>query len=194
MKNLLFISILFTSMTLISFSCSQKKNYWLKSGSTLTYHLVNGDNQYDFIVDNLKIDKEVSFKWTMGEPVNNTGSVTMSSKALGESTKIVNYFSDGATQNMEEETTVWLSRKIYEQIKNKKPIDISIDGTTEILNFKNNEKLKIKADGADEEVNVLYAETESGNKLWILDEPQNPLIIKMQVGFTIELISVSSGK
>ena len=193
MKKCLFITILLlsTGMFFYNFNPGVKLvSKWPCSGNTLTYHLVNGDKQYDFIVSELVMDKNISFRWKMTEPANITGTVKMNKKALDKATNIVDEFSNMSALVMNNETTVWLSRKIYKNLKNQKPIDVKFDGKEETLTFKGNETFKVKVNDSVKEVNVLYVESNNGHQLWILDNEINPLIIKMQLDFTIELVNV----
>jgi len=197
MKKIFLITILsvLTGLFFFNFSpVNEGPNSWLKGGTKLTYHLVSDNSAYDFIVSDLKIDEKISFKWNMTEPASISGSVIINKNALDNATNIVDDFSNGSSLIMDDQTTVWLSRLIYKNIKDQKPVDVKFDGNPETIKFKSNEKLKINVDGTDKEVNVLYAETQSGHQLWILDDNINPLIIKMQLGFTIELKSVVSTK
>jgi len=193
MKKSLVLLCTLTAVVLTVISCSSKEpNPWLKSGSLLNYHLTGPGMEYDFNLSNLTIDKEVAFGWEMTEPMNFKGKVKMTENALKESNTIENYFSDGSDQTMSDKTTVWFSKKLYDGLKNKKATEIYIDGNAETLNFKSEEKYKIKIDDAENEIEVLYGETDKGSKFWILDDSKNPLIIKMTVGFTIELKTVKT--
>jgi len=195
MKKLLFITILFlsTGMFFYNFAPGVKLvSAWPCSGNTLTYHLENEGTAYDFIVSELVMDKNISFRWKMTEPANITGTVKINKKALDKATNLVDEFSDLSALVMDNETTVWVSRKIYKSLKTPKPITVKFDGKAETLTFKSNEKLKVKVNEGVQEVNVLYVESDKGHQLWILDNDKNPLLIKMQLGFTIELVKVAT--
>lgn len=187
--------ILLTGLTPKSFAQKNEgPNAWLKTGSVLTYHLLNITKEYDFVVSDLVIGNDISLKWKMTEPVNYSGSVKMSSAAIDTATKIVDNFSDGSSFNMVDKTTIWLSRKLYKLIKSQSPAKINIDNKDEILNFVRNEKYPVKVDGVQKDLDVIVAESATGSKFWLLDNPQYPLIIKMELGFTIDLRSVETAK
>jgi len=48
---------------------------WFKTGSVLTYHVLNVTKEYDYIVSDLVVDNNIAFNWKMTEPVNYSGSV-----------------------------------------------------------------------------------------------------------------------
>ncbi len=193
MKKITVLTCVLMALLFTVSSCSSKKsNPWLKSGSYLNYHLTGPGMEYDFNLSNLVIDKEVAFAWEMTEPMNYKGKLKMTEKALNETNHIENYFSDGQDQIMDDRTTVWFSKKLYNGLNDKKESEILIDGATQKLNFKSKEKYKIKIDDTEKEIEVLFGETNTGGKFWILDDPKNPLIVKMEIEFTIELKSVKT--
>lgn len=190
MKKLLILTSLILLMQVIFYGCNTAPKTWNKSGSVLTYQVVDGSKSYNFIVTDLIMENSISFSWQMTAPANSSGKVVINENAIEEATQIVNYFSDGSSQKMENETTIWISRGIFRSIKNKNSYEINIDGNTETLTYNSVEKYKFDLDGNKQEVDVLVAETDQGSKFWILDDDKYPLILKMEVGFTIELVSV----
>jgi hypothetical protein len=58
------------------------------------------------------------------------------------------------------------------------------------LNFKSKQKLKVIVDGEEKQVKTLFAETAAGERFWILDDKDHPLIVKMYIGFTAILKEV----
>ncbi len=185
-------------LSMVSFVSQAQKNdnpnKWLTTSAELTYHFSNITNEYDFVVSELQINKTVSFKWKMSEPVNYSGTVKISEGALDSALSMVNYFADKSAQSFTDRTTVWQSRKVYRKLKDKLPAEIYVDKKSETLNFRSDTTYKVLMDGADTQLTVIYAETSSGYKFWILDDPRNPLIVKMQLVFLVELLSVKTAK
>ncbi len=195
MKKSVFILSVFILAGIFIISCNPKNdspNAWHRSGSTLTYHLNDGSRAYDFIVSDLLLSEEISFSWKMTEPINSTGKVKITNNAMENANKTVNYFADGSSQTMDNETTIWISRKILKTCKAKEVTEIDLDGEIDSLTYKGNEKYKVKVDGKEQELDVLLLEGLNGNKLWVLDDDKYPLLIKMELQFTIELLSVET--
>ncbi len=187
--------IILTGISATGFS--QKKENpgtWFKTGSVLNYHLLNTTKEYDFIVSDLIMDNNIAFSWKMTEPVNYAGKIKIFSAAIDTATIMVNYFKDGSSQNMVNKTTCMLSRKIYKLLKGQQAVNLTIDDKIETINFVRNEKYPVKIDGVQQDLDVMVAESATGTKIWILDYPQYPLIVKMEVAFTIDLRSVETAK
>jgi hypothetical protein len=117
----------------------------------------------------------------------------MTQEALTNATTQNNYFSssDDAYQNM---TTVWVSTKVYRSLKSNAPIVIKPSYVDETLSYKSTEKIKIKVDGIEKEISVLYAETDKGSKFWIWDNPKSPIIMHMMIGFEILISEITTKK
>jgi hypothetical protein len=87
---------------------------------------------------------------------------------------------------------VWVSYKVYHALKAKEPILVNCGETDtyERLSFIKNTTYKIRLNDSTVRLPALYAETETGNKYWILDDPENPIILKMTIGFNIQLENI----
>jgi hypothetical protein len=188
--------ILFLTMLLIlpgSLYAQKKSKSWLKTGTTLTYQVTVRSKQYNFIIRDLILDSNYTFNWEMTEPNNMTGSVVMGRQALDTATTQQNTFQAGENM-LTDRTTVWVSKKVYNAIKKKKPVRIdSGSGKTELI-FKEKQDYTFTLNGSETSVKVLFAETNSANKFWILDDKENPLILKMNLGWTVILKEASDQK
>ena len=173
---------------------NETSHAWLKTGSKLTYHLVNVTREYDFIITNLVMDKDIVFSWAMTDPVNYSGKIKIPAEAIDTAHTMVNYFADGSDQNLQGKTTVWVSRAVYKSMKAGTQVIIILDRKPEILSFKRMETAGIVVDGVEVKLDVLVCETDAGNVIKILDNPRWPLIIKLETAFMIELKSVETVK
>lgn len=197
MKKVIIAAVIILLTGIAPKSFAQKNEgpaIWLKTGSVLSYHLTAGNESYDYIVSDLIMKNDISFKWKMTDPINYTGSVKISSMAIDTATSMIANFENGSSLNMQDKTTVWLSRKLYKMIKSQAPAKITIENSSEIFNYVRNENFPVKIDGAEQKLDVILAQSPSGNKIWILDYPQYPLIIQMQLDFTLYLQSVEAAK
>jgi len=197
MKKVLILATVILLTGIVSNSFAQKNEgpaTWLKTGSVLSYHVMNANEGYDYIISDLVMKNSISFNWKMTSPANSNGSVKISSMAIDTATAMIANFENGSSLNMEDKTTVLLSRKLYKMLKSQAPAKITIENTSEIFNYVRNENFPVKIDGTEQKLDVILAESATGNKIWILDYPQYPLIIQMQLGFTIYLQSVEAAK
>lgn len=197
MKKILILAALILLTGFVPNSFAQKNEgpaTWLKTGSLLSYHLMAGNEGYDYIISDLVIKNSISFNWKMTSPINYTGSVKISDMAIDTATAMIANFENGSSLNMQDKTTVWLSRKLYKMLKSQAPAKITIENTSEIFNYVRNENYPVKIDGTEQKLDVMLAQSTTGNKIWILDYPQYPLIIQMQLDFTLYLQSVEVAK
>jgi hypothetical protein len=162
------------------------ENTWLKPGAQLNYAVNYNGPAYDFVITNLKIGETVSFDWRMTEPANMKGSVNISKDALDTASAQMNNFESGPS-NLTDKTTVWMCKNVYKAIKAEKSVTIDAGEGKTLLAFKKAEIYTTLIDGKETKLNALYAETSKRYKYWILDDPKNPIILKMDLGWSIEL-------
>ncbi|MFH0894239.1 MAG: hypothetical protein V2A54_07375 [Bacteroidota bacterium] len=164
---------------------------WIKSTTVLTYKVVANGSQYDYVVDSLTLGNSIAFRWKMGAPKNMKGKVRMSQQALDTASAMNNYFRNNEFLDLKDKTSVWMGRKIRKAIAENKPITVDPQNTREVLTPKGEKSYTFTINGTSTTIKVLYAETASGKKFWFLNDAVNPLILKMDLGWTIELISVT---
>jgi len=156
---------------------------WLKTGAVMKWQIVGA---YDFVVTIKKLGTEVEFDYRMTNASETAGTVTIKEKGIKEGVAQNNYFGGGPLP-LEDKTTVWVSRKVHAALKKGEPIVINPEGSDVTLKFVKNDKWTATMEGKQVELPVLYAETDGGQKFWILDDADNPIICKMELSFTIEL-------
>lgn len=164
----------------------------LKQGSVLTY-LVNADGKtYNFIITIKNWGDDRVFDYEMTAPVTQNGNVTILASALNSASGQTNRFAGGAI-SLSDRTTVWLSKTVFDGLKKDFQARISCDGEAPVTLLNNFEDIyPVKVDGKEARLTVIYAEEQSGKpyKYWILNDSANPLILKMDLGWTIQLTDV----
>jgi len=58
MKKVFILAVIILTVRIVPNSFAQKhevKSSWFKNGSVLTYHVVNGNKEYDYIVNDLDL-------------------------------------------------------------------------------------------------------------------------------------------
>lgn len=166
----------------------------LKRGDQLVYHVNAGGREYDFIVriNDGSYEKGVDFNYEMTAPVNLKGHVKITANGKNKSRKYVNYFAGGELL-LKDACTVWMTDANFMELPGKQTAMTFDDGAEEIFyNYENNEITptinfkgkEVKLDGF-----IINNSPEGkGNKtLWIQNGSGNPLILKMDLGWTIEL-------
>jgi len=187
-------SILFTSLLVSPIVKSQTATEkFVKEGDTFSYAVDNFGMKYNFILDIVKCQENVVFNWKMTHKDNFNGTITMNSKALNNAVSMKSYYSP-SIETLNDTTSVWVSRKVFGEVKKNRPITINLGDGNELLSFKSNQTLDVISRGSKMSLNVMYCETDKNHKLWILDNPAFPLVIKMDLGWTIELKEINSKK
>lgn len=167
----------------------------INEGDVLVYDVRNKGDLYYYTVKVKEYKGKIAFDWEMSEPIHKKGSVEIKPKALASAMALVNYVDDSTALVLEDATIVWLSRSMFKSIASGKAPDISFDGHTgNKMAITQMGKQTITYKGKPLEVDVI--ETSNGQdffdlkKLSILNSADNPLITKMNIGFTVELLEV----
>lgn len=184
------------------------------AGDRLRYEvkLPNG-TQYDFIVtiktfvrsgENGYSDVPfpVGFHWQMGEPVNTSGELNLGRKSIEEATSYVNYFRNGEVLKLDNESSVFLSRKNWYEpgMNDERSTLMNMTGTN--MKFykpmENYEYLPVQTEGKTIYLPVYrYNTAKDGTgryHVYVQDEPNALLIVKMKLDFEIELKEIIPGK
>ncbi|MEI9956118.1 MAG: hypothetical protein WDM90_07415 [Ferruginibacter sp.] len=171
-----------------------KGEYQLKKGDQLVYHVNTGSVEYDFIVtlNDGGTKKALDFNYAMNNAAGTSGHVNISAQARAKARKYINYFS-GGEMKLVDASSVWLTDANYADLDYGKA-QLSFDGGPEETFYAegNNDVGKVvKIKGVNRKIggfSITNAHGAAGDKtLWINLSKTNPLIIKMNLGFTIEL-------
>ncbi|MBL0054946.1 MAG: hypothetical protein IPP31_01920 [Chitinophagaceae bacterium] len=168
--------------------------YDLKRGDKLVYHVNANGKEYDFIVtiNDESYENGIDFNYEMTDPVNLKGHVVISGQARSESTLYKNYFGGGELK-LTDACTVWLSGKNFSDMPDKKTVMTFDNGSPETFYRPEQDEVLpvVKVKGKDMKIEgfmISNAESGKGNKtLWVNGISSNPLILKMDLGWTIEL-------
>jgi nitrogen fixation protein len=172
-------------------------SYELKKGDKLVYRVNAGGSEYDFIVT---INKEtpkggLDFNYEMTNSNNTKGHVVISSVARSKATKYINYFRGGEL-NLTDAITVWLSYKNFGDMPDKKTT-MQLDNNSPETFYrpeKDEANPVVKIKGEDKKLDAFIinnAADGTGNKtMWINGISSNSLIVKMELGFSIQLMEI----
>jgi tetratricopeptide (TPR) repeat protein len=183
-------------------------DYWLKRFScpqvmapvapnmqrTYIYEVIFQGKIYDFRVTNPVVDMAsgISFKYKMTGDVGINGVVNISKEAIDTAHVQMNRFGNG-DKNLTEETSVWLSNEVFNELKTKGEsyINASIFSAQvfEVIT-EDDPYYAVTVDDETKYIKCIKIVSKSGDdsqELWINDDPKNPLILKMNLDFSIEL-------
>jgi len=184
MKKTIFLAIAF--YLTMNVSAQQADFSWIKDGLKLRYYLHEYNSNYEFMVELLDIKEEKLFNWWMTWPVNRIGSCLITQEAMKSATEQKNYMS-GGHEILDDKTMGFVSYDVWKAMKDKQTIVIQPSGRDETLKYIKDVPYEITIDGKKTMVPTMYCETNLGHKFWIIDNPQNPIILKMVIAFNIEI-------
>ena len=177
-------------------SCASKKKLALTKinfieGSDLFYEVKMGDKKYDFDLNiNEFSDDVISFDWEMGG--QKTGTIAMNNTSLSNATSLFNYFS-GGYKLLENQTSVWLSKQLFKDLKSGKSVEVDLgNGNKETFKYQGPETFSFgdKGGGVPHNIPVFTVANEKASKeIWVMDDPQNRLIVMMILDFRIDLVN-----
>lgn len=171
----------------------------LKKGLHLVYNITKDDRKYQYIVDFIaaEVDKEIVFNWEMTEPINKSGTTTISSESLEKATNLDFHPSTRTFDG--EEISMIFSKKIYNQLSSLKEMESVVFGCNACLkdvivtDVKDNIYKITDQTNKILELHTLFFSSEYNNGTFeVLNNPGFPLIVYFDFNMTtIELKSYS---
>jgi tetratricopeptide (TPR) repeat protein len=172
---------------------------------TATWEVTSGGSTYDFAVSDIKgtIDSDFEFTWSMTSGDDMKGHITITKDAMEKAVSQNNYFGPSLKNaTLTDKTTVWVSKAVMNGLQKdgKATMDVGMGKGEELFTVipdgieirdeaSFDEKISIKT--TSKYLNTLHIKNEDGSRqLWILNDAANPMIIKMDIGFSIVLKSV----
>lgn len=183
------------------------KMIFLEKGDNLKYDvkMPSGNNSFSIQLFSFIPANEIGFTWQLGE--NTSGKLTMTKESLQNATEHKSYYSD-ADKNLvlSNVTSVWVSKKVFNDLINNGNTRLNISGAEKkFIRLNNIEELNEEKSNNDYYyrgevlmkdrswfVPFIHAKSEDKTEeIWILNNPENPLILKMKLGWEITLLSVN---
>ena len=175
-------------------------------GAEYKYSVSAAGDEYDFTVTRTEGDynSELSFDWFMSNYNQSSGSITLTKAALDNATEQMNKFSGGKDNEiLSDVTSVWISRAVFNALKEKGEATMSVDGQWrdfKVATKDQEENYEVDyyngsvAYNGEEDKRIqtihIYSDDNDKYQLWINDDAANPMIIKMNIDFGIELKEV----
>jgi len=176
----------------------------IRPGTRLVYAVEAGEKKYHFTVTVQDV-KGKSFHWAMDSPVNKSGNIQQTAKALQNADVMYNRFENGLVKLDDSTTSVWLSQRIAKYFSThtgQKPIAVYAYGADQaplMMNtFTGNIPVEVTVDGVTRMVNTGFAKplVQKGRN-WVPaakdefihynQELAMPLIIDMTLDFSLTL-------
>ncbi len=164
----------------------------LNDGKTYIFG-VSTDNSdvkdYDFIISNItKTNELLSCNYEINSKPS--AKLIIKKEGLQNATIYINMFT-GEDLSLENESTIWLSQKNMKEILEHSTTNLSlenIEGKFVVEQTESYDYLKVKVNGKEKLLDYIkLKDTDYGQELWVLNDINNPLILKMGISFTIKL-------
>jgi hypothetical protein len=112
------------------------------------------------------------------------GTVFMASADLLTANNFISgsrLFQSGVDAKSKDETTLWLSCKIFRELKDKGKIKCKIDGIQSLMTYKGKDRLPVEINKSMKELPVIKISDDRNSERWFLDSEENPLLMKHMV-------------
>ena len=173
-------------------------------GSTFIYMVDFVDSEYLFISEIVSLDENgLDSKWFISNN-GSQGKLAISPEALESATTLHNYFVDG-DYVLEDKTSGWVSRKVMQEILangktvldigEEEPVEFTLDYQGQDPEFENALfYYPVGVDARFTDIGSLSAfsivNEDKGYKIVILNNEDKPMILYMDLGWTISLEAI----
>jgi hypothetical protein len=104
-------------------------------------------------------------------------------------------FKQGVDTRSDNETTLWLSRKIFRSLKENKEAKCSIDHVPGKMTYEGNDALAVNVNGSPVTLPAIKVRDNRGTERWFLDCEENPLLLKYELRiYCQKLISITTNR
>ena len=167
--------ILLAALSMFPLDASSDENNLPPFGrdTVLVWKTRNTGMESTFIVRIASFSPDRFLEW---ESQNNQGTVFMPSRDIQEAKDYVSrdLFEGGVDKRSKKNTTLWLSRRIYRELKSKGKAKCRLDGVGATFEFLGRGSLTVEVNGIPRELAVIKASDGRGAEFWFLDREENP--------------------
>jgi len=162
--------------------------------TVLVWKISNLDYESQFVVRIAEFDPDRFVEW---EDTKTQGTIFMPADDLANAKNYVsaNLFQSGVDTKGKRMTTLWLSRRIYGDLKSNGKAKCDLDGVAALLTSKGKDRLLVEVNKSVQELPVLVVADGRGSERWFLDSEKNPLLVKHTLrSFTQVLTSITTDR
>lgn len=151
-----------------------------KTGTEIWFDVTSGEQVHGLTVTVISLNPDLTVEWKTDEETPRSGRTTVSQNITEDSRKLTNDFKDGV--NTVKENFLWFSKGLFTELAIGKTM-YSTDENPKLYGLVNSgiEKMSISVNGQTKELEVIHAVTVSSgsnNEYWILNNENNPLVLK----------------
>ena len=162
--------------------------------TVLVWKIQNLDYRADFVVRIAQFLPDRYLEW---ESELTQGTVFMSGQDVETANAYVNsnLFQSGSDTRGSHSTTLWLSRKIFRDLKTNKKAKCVINGSMGLFAYTGDDTLEVEVNRVSQILPVIKVMDDRKEERWFLDQEDNPLMLNHRVRqFSQTLTSITTDK
>ncbi len=165
-------------------------------GTKLTYDVRSGAVSHAFVATVLKAAPDLEFEWFTTSPVASDGVRMVAADTLARAMSHCECYQDAEWGTRGDASALWLSRAAFAALTTGERTGLLFNDSpgrqmqARTLVLERRTRFPVRVDGAPMELPALVVRSDSGSVLWIHDDPSDPLVLAIEVEWTMRLASV----
>ncbi len=162
--------------------------------TVLVWETLNHDMSSTFVVRIAEFFPDRFIEW---EDSKTQGTILMPNRAVTGAKEFVtrSLFKGGVDTKGKNATTIWLSKKIYCDLKDKKKTKMLLDGVSCEMIYRKDDRLTVDLNRFSTILPAIVVADDRGSERWFLDQEENPLMLKHVFGnYSQTLISITTDR
>jgi hypothetical protein len=162
--------------------------------TVLVWKTQNLDYRSDFVMRIAEFLPDRFLEWEDGQT---QGTLFMASRDIQEAQgySSSNLFKSGIDARTQNVTTMWLSQKIFRDLKAKKKIKINLDGVQGSVTFAGTDQITLEVNKSKVALPVIKVKDDRGSERWFLDQEDNPLMVRHLIRqYDQSLVSITTDR
>ncbi len=184
----------FSAAVALGFSDGEVRLPALGRNTVLVWKSENQGYSAEFVVRIAEFSPDRFLEW---EDSKTQGTVfipnrdILSAKGFSSS----DLFGSGMDTRGKDVTTLWLSRRIYRELKEKNKAKCDLDGVPSLLTYQGEDQITVEVNRASMALPAIKVSDDRGSQRWFLDQEENPLMLKQAVRqYTQVLASITTDR
>lgn len=169
--------------------------YTPKANDVLAYKVTTPTATYNLTVTVKTLGATVSFDWFTNAQTSQKGAIAFDNADADNAMTLTHFFTPAATK-LKGKTCLWASKTIYKLLKANTTANITFENAAvaDRIENKGAGTFVVNINGVPTKLSYIKAANNTNNpggkELWMLDNEQSPLIVYMNMGWTLELKSI----
>ncbi len=131
------------------------------------------------------------------EDTTTQGTIFMPAKTVTGARGLANFqlFQGGVDTRGKDATTLWLSQRIFQELKGSRKVKFMIDGVATWVTVLGGDHLEVEVNRSMLQLPVIKTKDEHGAERWFLDMAENPLLVNLLVrNYQQKLTSITTDR